>query len=359
MRHLSPGARALCAALVLSGSVAAQRAFPLQRDFVFQQGEDGSIVAADERGTYWFPSFQEYARSSFFRAHGLRCGADRLNLPAGLGTIADCSDSNTNPAPEYDPENGILYDIPVVVHVITRLDGYGDVPRSLIESQIDVLNEDFQALAGSNGALGTNARISFHLAGVTRSANNLWYDDEGLYFNMLAWDPLHYVNIYTNSASGYLGYAYPPNGGGVVGNLWDRVVIYWEVFGRFAPYGPPYDLGRTATHEVGHYLGLDHTFQGGCAPTLNCYKNGDLICDTLPEAEPNLSPCIRLLGTCDDPDPTDNYMDYSDDLCMTMFTPEQSNRMRCTLANFRIGLGREAKTGLADRAPAAAVPAVR
>ena len=67
--------------------------------------------------------------------------------------------------------------------------------------------------------------------------------------------------------------------------VWDGVRILYSAFGRNAPYAP-YDLGRTATHEVGHYLGLHHTFEGGCA-SGNCNSGGDTICDTNNEASPN------------------------------------------------------------------------
>jgi hypothetical protein len=122
-----------------------------------------------------------------------------------------------------------------------------------------------------------------------------------------------------------------------VGTAFDRVVIYWPTVGRPAVHGPPYNLGRTTTHEVGHYLGLYHTFQGGCTDPGACRTSGDLICDTEPESSANYWPCAR--STCGDADPTRNYMDYSDDACMDNFTPEQANRMRCTLMNFRVDLG--------------------
>ena len=330
----------LVAALVLptlAPLVPAQSALELLRprsDFFFQELTDGSILAADRDGTHEFADWLAYVRSPFFQLHGGRCASARLALPLALGTSSDCSDTNTSPEAQYHPTGGVEYVIPVVFHVIRRTDGTGQVSDALIQTQIDVLNEDF--LAYGAGAPGTNTRIRFTLAGVTRTNNNTWYDDDGTYYNTLSWDPTHYLNIYTNTASGYLGYAYIPSGGGLVGSLVDRVVCYWPTIGRPGPYGDPYDLGRTATHEVGHYLGLYHTFDGGCAGTFGCYQNGDLICDTSPEDGPNFSPCTRT--TCGDLDPTHNYMDYSDDVCMNQFTLDQAHRMRCTLDNIRVDL---------------------
>ena len=336
----------VCAALGMVPSLSAQslRAFngtqdsELLKDYFFEEHGDGSIVTADAFGTYVFRDFTEYIGSSFFVDHGLRCGNERLPQFMSLGAPSDCNSSNTNPAVEYDPAGGVLWDIPVWVHVLRRTSGQGNITDPTIASQITVLNEDFQALAGSLGAPGTNVRIKFHLAGVTRSNNNNWYNDRGTYYNSLARDVRTNLNIYTNTASGNLGYAYVPSGGGVVGNTFDRVVIYWPAFGKPGSYGAPYNLGRTVTHEVGHYLGLYHTFQGGCASPAGCATNGDLICDTLPESTPNFSPCTR--STCGDPDPTSNYMDYSDDVCMNNFSANQARRMRCTMANFRTLLAR-------------------
>jgi hypothetical protein len=234
-----------------------------------------------------------------------------------------------------------------VVHIIMANNGAGNIPDSAVDSQIDVLNEDFRAIAGSLGAPGEDVRIEFFLAtqdpdgnpttGITRTVKTQWYNDSGPYANALNWDTTRYLNIYTNSAGGSLGYAYVPSGGGVVGSNFDGVRILWTAFGRNAPIGPPYNLGRTATHEVGHWLGLYHTFQGGCASASGCAGNGDLICDTNPEGSPTGSgTCSK--STCGSPDPADNYMDYSDDICMNKFTPNQANRMRCTIENFRVDL---------------------
>jgi hypothetical protein len=218
-----------------------------------------------------------------------------------------------------------------------------------VDTQIDILNEDFLALPGTNGEEGTDAQIQFRLAstdpegnpttGITRTCNTTYFNDGGGYWNELAWDPHRYMNIYTNLASGALGYVpFLPadGGGGNVGAASDRVVILWSALGRDAPIGPPYDQGRTATHEVGHYLGLEHTFTGGCAPGTEpgCFSNGDLICDTNPEQNPHFG-CTPGSQSCGVTRPIENYMDYSDDLCMELFTLEQTRRQRCTMEFYR------------------------
>jgi len=93
-------------------------------------------------------------------------------------------------------------------------------------------------------------------------------------------------------------------------------------------------MGRTATHEVGHYLGLYHTFCGGCGSSTACYSTGDLICDTNREQNPTYG-CPSSKTSCSSPDPIHNYMDYTDDPCLWEFTPEQVNRIRCTLVYWR------------------------
>ncbi|MEK7248507.1 MAG: hypothetical protein AAB092_08555, partial [Chloroflexota bacterium] len=165
------------------------------------------VFAADKHGTYAFASFQEYVQSSFFLAHGLRCGADRLSPQIEmLGTTADCTNSNTTIKAEYNASGGLTYTIPIWVHEIRRKTGtLGTLVAGQVTSQITALNSAF---APHN--------IQFVLAGQTLSKNNNWYNDTGTYYNTLARDVLNNLNIYTNTASGNLGYAYVPNCGGVV-----------------------------------------------------------------------------------------------------------------------------------------------
>ncbi len=296
----------------------------LDKDYFFQELAGGAIVAADALGTHYFDDFQGYVRSNFFMDHGMRCGSDRLPQIYALGTSADCNSSNTTIKAEYDPSTGTIT-IPVWVHEIRNKQGTQGVLNSTqVSSQISALNAAFASVG-----------VQFTLAGQTLSKNTNWFNDGGTYYNTLARDVHNYLNIYTNTASGNLGYAYVPSGGGVVGNKWDRVVIYYRAFGNPGTYGAPYNEGDTTVHEVGHYLGLYHTFQGGCASAASCANNGDLICDTNPEGSANFSPCSRSSACGAWLDPTTNYMDYSDDACMFQFSSNQRNRMRCTVANIR------------------------
>ncbi len=266
-------------------------------------------------------------------------GAQSARLPS------DCGYFSTTIKPEYSPAR--LYDIPVVFHVIQNTSGVGFLSAATLQAQIDVLNEDFQALAGSPGAPGHDAKIRFHLAtkdpagnpttGITYTTNNTWFNDSGSYWNTLAWDTNRYLNIYTNLASGYFGYVPDWPQGGIVGQKLDRVVLWWEAVGKAPTTGWPLNMGRTATHEVGHYFGLDHTFVGGCASVGACYTNGDLICDTNPQSTETFG-CPASKTSCSLPSAFHNYMDYSDDPCLWEFTVEQVNRMRCTIQHWRPNL---------------------
>ena len=299
---------------------------------------DGSV----RLGQKVFPTVAAYHTSTEFQQSGARCGTPQLT-EAEIAALApaDCSMAGTTINPMYNDDRTIVFQ--VVWHVIKRTDGVGDIPLALIHSQMDVLNEDFQAIAGTLGGPGNDGMIRFHLAtvdpvgdpttGITYSVNNEWFSDSGSYWTSLAWDTHRFLNIYTNDAGGYLGYVPDIPQGGLVGESRDRVVVLWSAFGRDAPIGPPYDKGRTATHEIGHYLGLWHTFDGGCAGG-DCYRTGDVICDTNSESGPEYG-CPASSSSCGSPDPVHNYMNYSEELCMYEFTLEQINRMRCTLEHWR------------------------
>jgi hypothetical protein len=335
----------LAVAIGMSSSAAARADRP---DF----RADGSVLV----GARAFPTRAAYYASPEFQQRGARCGSEPgpaidlhglhdLHDPSAL-VAADCSFQSTMINPAYEDDREIV--IQVVFHVIKRSDGVGHIPTALIHSQIDVLNEDFGALPGSLGAPGTDTKIRFVLArfdpsgkpttGIEVVTNDGYFKDPGSgdspMKTALRWDPTRYLNIYTNDGNGNLGYAtFPQTQAGAVQ---DGIVLLWETVGRNSLGGPPFHLGRTATHEVGHYLGLFHTFQGSCGSATAPYTSGDLISDTPRERLPSYG-CTPSVSACQGAgmNPIENYMNYSDDACMNRFTPEQRNRMRCAIMSYR------------------------
>jgi cysteine-rich repeat protein len=274
-----------------------------------------------------------------------QCATVKYYSLAQLRAASDCSGFATTIKSEYALTNQILQ-IPVVFHIITTNSGTGNVSDELVKSQIEILNEDYLAKPNTPGEPGNSVGVRFVLAtvdpsgkpttGITRHTSSSWFYDPGPEAtnpmkNALAWDTERYLNIYTNDASGALGYAtFPDDNAGKE----DGVVLLWRSVGRNAPQGGEYNQGRTATHEVGHYLGLLHTFSGGTCS--NTYTSGDLLKDTPPQLYPQGGcPSGSETAMCGgNADPT-NYMDYTYDTCMFHFTLEQVNRMRCSLLNYR------------------------
>jgi hypothetical protein len=213
--------------------------------------------------------------------------------------------------------------VPVYWHVVT--DGAaGAVTDSQIASQIGVINRAF-----SGGAGGAASGFTFSLADITRTNNAVWYRSQsaGAEHEMkraLKQGGDNTLNIYSTSGGAYLGYAYLPEITDTAQAYLDGIVIDWRTMPSVSTeYAGVSDEGDTLTHEAGHWLNLEHTFFG------QCNKNGDFVADTPPQKSAT-SGCPEGKNTCPAPglDPIHNYMDYSDDSCITEFTPGQVQRMR-------------------------------
>ncbi len=262
-----------------------------------------------------------------------------------------------------DPLRSVAtYNIPVIFHVIHNGQAVGATPNvdgALIQAQLDQLNIDFSNMAGSTHPAAADTDIQFCFAQVDEGGNVLaepginrrhrnefgftapsWSSNyvDGTIKPATQWNPDDYCNIWVLDISGgLLGWAQFPDATGLPGMPTgtggpadeDGVVVLYSSVGSIAnPFGggsAAYDNGRTLTHEIGHWLGLRHIWgDGGCTV--------DDFCNDTPTAGgsnfgcPNNDSCDD--GAGDQGDMVENFMDYTDDDCMDIFTAEQAARMQ-------------------------------
>ena len=287
-------------------------------------------------------------------------------------------------AKTFSNKSGQLYTINVVVHVVWN-DPSENLDDSIIFNQFEILNEDFQRLNSDTSNLRTifqpvagNPNIEFNVYDIIRVQTNETF---GISLSGLpdhvkqtsqggsdAFYPEYFLNIWIckldNLFGALFGYAYPPTGlanwppnSNAPSPELDGVVLDYRTVGNNNPNiypnpnGGVFDLiGRTAVHEVGHYLGLRHIWgdgggifggsscgaDDGCLDTPNQGYQSNFDCDT------TLNTCIDSIGNNVDPndlpDLIENHMDYSSESCSNMFTMEQSVIMRGVLENERMDL---------------------
>jgi hypothetical protein len=232
--------------------------------------------------------------------------------------------------------------IPTVFHMISDHPNTPDEKarwERLIVAQVKVLNDSFSGSTAPPDSAGTPFRFS--LQGITWTVNAEWDTvvpgKAGVERDMkraLYVGDARTLNVYAaNIGGGLLGWAYFPKGYNHGRDFIDGVVILDESM----PGGSAgkYAEGDTLTHEVGHWLMLEHTFAHGCS------ASGDFVADTPREAQPQFD-CPDGADTCGAPglDPIHNFMDYTQDSCMNMFTPGQADRMSDAWLQFRAGGGK-------------------
>jgi hypothetical protein len=220
--------------------------------------------------------------------------------------------------------------INVYFHVIRKGTGVsnGDITTTMINDQMNVLNAAFSQWGWQ-----------FNLVTVTRTTNSTWFNGcyssgtESKMKSALRQGTADDLNIYScNPSQGILGYATFPSSYASSPSKDGVVILYSSVPGGTAA---PYNEGDTGTHEVGHWMGLYHTFQGGCS--TNATGGGDLVADTPAEYSPaygcptGRDSCPSISGA----DPIQNFMDYTDDYCMFKFSPGQDTRMDSMFTTYR------------------------
>lgn len=309
--------------------------------------------------------------STFSKAQIQACGSDehlhsQLLKDPNLKSRIDAyltTQPKVQASPSANRTAAAAITIPVVVHVVYNTSSQ-NIPDAQIQSQIDVLNEDYGRTNADTvntpsvfQPYAANPNIQFVLAkrdpngnatnGITRTTTTVTafttnnYVKFDAYGGVNAWDASQYLNIWVCNLSGYAGYATTP---GQTASI-DGVVISYLSFGRIGTLASSSTKGRTTTHEIGHWLGLAHTW--GWSGT--CGDDG--MADTPTQEKQNSGiPTFPHVSACSPNSNGDmfmNYMDYTDDLARNMFTSNQAAYMNGTLNGYRASL----KTSLGGVAP--------
>jgi hypothetical protein len=264
-------------------------------------------------------------------------------LEARMQQIEDFTRQRIQENGTQESITGNIIIIPVVVHIIYNT-AQENISQAQIQSQIDVMNEDFRRTntdADNRWSQAADTEIQFCLAtvdengnattGITRKSSSItaWGTNDAMKNSSQggvdSWNTSEYLNMWVcNMGGGILGYAQFPGGSAAT----DGVVMGPQYFGSSAKgtgfyLSAPFDLGRTTTHEIGHYLNLRHIWGDA-----NC--GNDFVSDT-PTHQTSNGGCPTGKVSCGSTDMVQNYMDYTNDSCMNLYTAGQKARMRAVL----------------------------
>jgi hypothetical protein len=309
-------------------------------------------------------AFFTFTASTSFAQNLVRCSSEeykqqQIALNPALQQVIDAEDQQADQFAQAHPngyQNRAVVTIPVVFHIV-----YGttaqNIATSRITAQMDVLNKDYRKLNTDANlvpsawqSIAADCEIEFCLAqrdpagnfttGIERisSTTTSWTTNDHVKFTSYggaaAWDRSKYLNIWVCSISGgILGYSTFPGGPANV----DGVVLSYQYVGTTGS-SAPYNKGRTATHEIGHWLNMKHIWGDDGAAC----SGSDAVSDTPNQSSENYGcPTFPLTDACTTTSPGVmfmNYMDYTDDACMYMFTTAQKTRMWSTLNGSRLSI---------------------
>jgi hypothetical protein len=308
--------------ILLTGLLAIQPGKAIgQEQSVDNSSELNEVESVDDLMPFQFGD-EEYINQRAFVESGKRCAT--LHSPEVIRAAEKDFRQRLRQQDDISPKvtGGVIN---VYFHVIRKGTGTtnGDIPSTWITNQMSVLNNAYR-----------NTGWSFNLVSVDRTTNSSWYiaghgtTSELNMKNALRRGTADDLNIYTlNPGGGLLGWATFPSSYSGSPKRDGVVLLYTTLPGGSAA---PYNLGDTGTHEVGHWMGLYHTFQGGCS------TSNDYVTDT-PAEQSAAYGCPTGRNTCTSTgnDPITNFMDYTDDSCMFTFSAGQDARMDSQFTTYR------------------------
>ncbi len=312
---------------------------------------------------FFMSKAQQDVNPNVVRCYTMEADADLRQQHPELGSLDDFEAWLAPKVADYNASSNrvnAVTTIPVIFHIIHNGEAVGsgrNISASYVQAQLDQLNNDFRRVAGTSGSnsnpVGADTEIEFCLA--TLDENGATLAEPGINRVQISgapfstnfidnsvkpatqWDPNQYCNIWSCDISGgTLGYAQFPSSSGLPGlnsnggaaNTDGVVVRYTSIGSTTTPYpgGAPYNQGRTLTHEIGHWVGLRHIWgDGGCGV--------DDFCADTPQSDASNFGCPTTHVSCGSTDMVRNYMDYTDDNCMNIFTQDQKSRIQAVMAN--------------------------